>query len=153
MRRLASRRDVLQGLGLGWLPLLQATRSYGASPLAPKRFVCVLQPFGYRMNSWLPGLLAKLLGMMKAGPAGATLLEQSVVLWATTMKDGADRNIQSVPWLLAGQCGGYFKTGQVADSAGKPLHGVLAEICSAMGTPVEFFGDRAFGTPIGGLRA
>src|SRR5437762_7970956 len=100
------------------------------------------------------GLLARLLDAMKAsGTAGSTLLDASAVLWATTMRDGADRNVQSVPWLLAGKCGGYFKSGQVADSAGKPLHGVLAELCNAMDVPVEFFGDRAFGTPMGALKA
>src|SRR5439155_26950526 len=106
------------------------------------------------VDKWFMSRLAQLLEMMKAsGTAGATLLDASVVLWATTMRDGADRNTQSVPWLLAGKCGGYFKTGQVADSAGKPLHGVLAEICNAMDVPVEFFGDRAFGTPMAGLKA
>jgi hypothetical protein len=69
------------------------------------------------------------------------------------MNDGADGNAQKLPWLLAGKCGGYLKTGQVADSAGKPLHGVLAELCNAMEVPVASFADAIYGTPMAGLKA
>jgi hypothetical protein len=104
-------------------------------------------------DRWFMELFARLLAAMSTGTAGATLLDQSAVLWATTMSDGPDSNVQKLPWLLAGKCGGYFKTGQVAASTGKPLHGVLAEICNAMQMPVEFYGDRAFGAPMAGLKA
>ena len=104
-------------------------------------------------DKWFMGLFARLLAAMSAGPAGASLLDQSAVLWATTMNDGGDRNAQKLPWLLAGKCGGYFKTGRVADSAGKPLHGVLAQLCNALEVPVEFYGDKTFGAPMAGLEA
>jgi hypothetical protein len=128
--------------GAEWAAIAQAPAPTGAFP-DRKRLI----------DKWLMGLFAKLLGMMAAGPAGATLLDQSAVLWGTPMRDGADGNQQAVPWLLAGKCGGYFKTGQVADSAGKPLHGVLAELCNAMEIPTEFFGDRTLGAPMAGLKA
>jgi hypothetical protein len=105
-------------------------------------------------DKWFMTLFARLLASMAAaGPAGATLLDQSAVLWATTMNDGSDGNVQKLPWLLAGKCGGHLKTGQVADSAGKPLHGVLAELCNAMEVPVASFADATYGTPMAGLKA
>jgi hypothetical protein len=129
----------IPGAGADWGRIARAP----ARPTAdPKRLA----------DRWFMGLFARLLGAMSAGPAGATLLDHSAVLWATTMNDG-DSNAQKLPWLLAGKCGGYFRTGQVADSAGKPLHGVLAEICNALQVPVEFYGDRAFGAPMAGLAA
>jgi hypothetical protein len=124
--------------GAEWAAVAQAPAPAGAA-LDRKRL----------MDKWLMGLLAKLLDQL----AAAQLLDDSVVLWGTPMRDGADANMQAIPWLLAGSCGGYFKTGQVADSAGKPLHGVLAELCNAMGVPVEFFGDRTIGAPMSGLKA
>jgi hypothetical protein len=131
-----SRRD-----GADWISIAQAVPSATGDR---KRLV----------DRWFMALFAKLLAAMRATPAGtATLLDQSAVLWATTTSDGLDGSNQKLPWLLAGKCGGYFKTGQVADSAGKPLHGVLAELCNAMDTPVEFFADRTFGTPMPGLKA
>ena len=140
------------GISLGFVPGMPLTDGADWARIArasappagdPKRLA----------DKWFMGLFAKLLAAMSAGPAGATLLDQSAVLWATTMNDGADRNAQKLPWLLAGTCGGYFKTGQVADSAGKPLHGVLAQLCNAIGVPVEFYGDKTFGAPMTGLAA
>jgi hypothetical protein len=97
--------------------------------------------------------LAQLLDQMKAIPDGdATLLDQSVVLWASNTEDGGTHSARKIPWLLAGSCGGYFATGQSAASAGKPLNGVLAEICNAMGVPVASFGDPSIGAPMAGLR-
>jgi uncharacterized protein DUF1552 len=89
-------------------------------------------------------LLAKMSGTVT--PDGA-LIDTSVVLWANTMHDGADLDSQRIPWMLGGNAGGYFKTGQCVASAGKPIGGVLTEICHAMGVT----GDP-FGPPMPGLR-
>jgi hypothetical protein len=68
------------------------------------------------------------------------------------MESGDTHGAQAVPWLLAGSAGGYFKTGQCASSAGKPLNGVLAEICNAMGVPTPWFGRQDIGAPMAGLK-
>jgi hypothetical protein len=100
------------------------------------------------VDKWAMEVLADILAKMKTIPAlGGSLLESSAVLWATTHENGGNHNAQAVPWILAGKAGGTLDTGQCAASDGKPLRGVLAEICSAMGLAGE-----PFGPGIGGIR-
>jgi hypothetical protein len=104
------------------------------------------------VDKWWMGKFAELIVKMKAVPeAGKTLLDNSVVLWGNHMESGDTHGAQAVPWMLAGSCQGYFKTGQCAASAGKPLNGVLAEICNAMGVPTPWFGRQDIGAPLAGL--
>jgi hypothetical protein len=125
-----------------WETLARAQPPADGSP-DPKRLI----------DKWLMGALARLLDQMKAVPeADTTLLGNSVVLWATPMEDGATGNAQRVPWLLAGSCQRTFKTGQVVATAGKPINGVLSELCNAMDVPVTSFGDPTHGGPLPGLR-
>ena len=62
------------------------------------------------------------------------------------MQDGVNHVAEKIPWLLAGKCGGYFATGQCADSAGKSLNGVMSDICQAFGL------KPAFGATWAGLK-
>jgi hypothetical protein len=64
-----SRRELLKklGIGVGCLPLLQATRSYAQPAKFPKRFICHLQTEGYRMPAWQP----------KEGPLASQTLPDS----------------------------------------------------------------------------
>lgn len=107
-------------------------------------------------DKWCMSQLAGLLERMKAIPeVGGTMLSNSVVLMTNHMEDGQNHDTQKLPWILAGQCGGYFKTGQCAQSAGKPLNGVLADVANALGVPMTLnaWGDVAYGRPWDGLRA
>ena len=102
------------------------------------------------VDKWWMQQLAELLQQLKAIPdlGGSTLFDNTVVLWANTMDDGADENPQKLPWILAARAGsGGFRTGQCAASAGQPSSGVLAAICQAMGVP------SGFGPPLPGLLA
>jgi len=115
------------GAGRGWLDLAR-NGTLGGSDL--KRIV----------DRWLMEKLAGLLGRLQGVPVpGGTLLDGSVVLWGSQMHDG-DGGDPRVAWLLAGRGGGYFKTGQCAPTAGKPLTGVLADICKAFAVPGQPFG-------------
>ena len=106
------------------------------------------------VDKWCMGQFASLLDRMKAVvEPGGTMLDNSVVLITNHMQDGANHDTQKVPWILGGSCQGYFKTGQCALSAGNPINGVLADVCNAMGVPVDYFGDSGFGKPWVGLRA
>jgi hypothetical protein len=106
------------------------------------------------VDKWCITQFASLLDQMTAIPEpGGTMLDNSVVLITNHMQDGANHDTQKLPWMLAGSCQGYFKTGQSALSAGNPINGVLADVCNAMGVPVTYFGDPGFGKPWVGLRA
>jgi hypothetical protein len=104
-------------------------------------------------DKWCMSQLAELIVRMKAIPEeGGTMLSNSVVLWTNHMEDGQNHNCQKLPWILAGQGGGYFRTGQCASSAGKPLNGVLADVANAIGAPMASWGDASYGKPWPGLR-
>jgi hypothetical protein len=101
------------------------------------------------LDEWCMNRFATLLAQLKATPADTrTLLDSTVVLWANHMDDGRSRNPQKIPWMLAGNVGGFFRTQQCAASAGKPTSGVLAEICNAFGMT-----KHPFGAAMDGLRA
>src|SRR3954451_17148899 len=105
------------------------------------------------VDTWCMQQLGELIARMKAIPEeGGTMLSNSVVLWTNHMEDGQNHNCQKLPWILAGQAGGYFKTGQCALSAGKPLNGVLADVANALGVPMASWGDASYGKPWPGLR-
>jgi len=56
---------------------------------------------------------AKLVGMLdgiKNGD-GSTLLDSSAAVWFQDSSDGCARNLNNLPIIQAGNCGGYFKTG------------------------------------------
>jgi hypothetical protein len=105
-------------------------------------------------DKWCMQQFAELIARMKAIPEeGGTMLSNSVILWTNHMEDGQNHNCQKLPWLLAGQAGGYFKTGQCALSAGKPISGVLADVANAIGVPMVSWGPESYGKPWDGLKA
>jgi hypothetical protein len=105
-------------------------------------------------DKWCMQQMAELLVRMKSIPEeGGTMLSNSVVLWTNHMEDGQNHNCQKLPWILAGQAGGYFKTGQCALSAGKPISGVLCDVANAIGVPMTSWGNESYGKPWDGLKA
>jgi hypothetical protein len=108
------------------------------------------------VDKWCMGQFAALLDRMKAiAEPGGTMLDNSVVLITNHMEDGSNHDTQKLPWILAGNCQGYFKTGQCALSAGNPIGGALADVYNAVipDAPVTYFGDATHGKPWVGLRA
>jgi hypothetical protein len=106
------------------------------------------------VDRWCMTRCADLLTMLQNVPEGdGTMLDNTVVLWANHMEDGENHGAQKLPWMLAGNVDGYFKTGQCIASSGRAMTGVLAEICLAMGVPVDYFGDPETGQPMPELRA
>ena len=107
-----------------------------------------------KVDKWTMGKFAELLTMLKAVPEGTgTMLDNTVVLWANHMEDGANHGAVKIPWIIAGKGQGYFKTGQSLPSTGRDIGGVMAELCAAMDVPVPFFGDANTGKPMPELRA
>lgn len=56
---------------------------------------------------------AKLVGMLDGiqNSDGTTLLDNTATVWFQEMSDGNAHNLNNLPIIQAGSCGGYFKTG------------------------------------------
>lgn len=56
---------------------------------------------------------AKLVGMLNGitNADGSTLLDNTATVWFNEMSDGDAHNLNNLPIIQAGGCGGYFKTG------------------------------------------
>jgi hypothetical protein len=90
------------------------------------------------VDKWFMERFAILLDRMKAVPQdGGTLLSNSVVLFGNHMQDGSNHDANHLPWIMAGQCAGFFKTGQCLQD-GKPTNGAMTEICNAFGVMSPF---------------
>lgn len=100
-----------------------------------------------KCDRWFQDQIAYLIQQMKSvtDPTGKTLLDSSVVVGMNNMRTGTHETT-AVPVVMAGSCGGYFKTGRsLALPAGTPNNGLLIALCNAMGTPVTTFGQTSYG--------
>jgi hypothetical protein len=75
--------------------------------------------------------MATLVDRMKAIPADdGTLFSSSIVLFGNHMQDGSNHDGNHLPWISAGNLGGYFKTG-VCLPDHQPSTGFMGEVCKA----------------------
>lgn len=97
-------------------------------------------------------LLADLASIPEPGPNSVTMLDNCVVVWASTMLVGD--HSPSLPWILAGKCGGYFKTGQyLASAQDKPVNHILVDLAHAMDVPIDYLANPDVRGPMPGLKA
>jgi hypothetical protein len=66
-----------------------------------------------KIDAYYAQKFAKLVGMMDGlqNSDGSTLLDNSAVVWFNQFSDGLAHNLNNLPIVQAGGCGGYFKTG------------------------------------------
>jgi hypothetical protein len=66
-----------------------------------------------KIDAYYAQKFAKLVGMMDSvqNSDGTTLLDNSATIWFNEMSDGLAGNLNNLPIVQAGGCGGYFKTG------------------------------------------
>ena len=98
-------------------------------------------------DTWFQSQIAYLIGQMKSitDATGQSMLDNSVIVGMNSMRTGTHETT-SVPVVMAGSCGGYFKTGRsLALPAGTPNNGLLVALCNAMDTPVTTFGEASYG--------
>jgi hypothetical protein len=99
------------------------------------------------VDQWCMQQFADMIALFKSVPEdGGTMLDNSVILFGNHMQDGSNHDETKIPWALAGSGGGYFATGQCPASAGKPLNGVMTDICNAFGV------QSPYGATWGGLK-
>ncbi len=98
---------------------------------------------------------AKLVGLLDGvkNADGSTLLDDTAAVWLHDVSDGAAENLNNLPIIQAGSCGGYFKTGwainvDTANTGAANLTQGGSELQCADGTPSGTFNgiDQSTGT-------
>jgi hypothetical protein len=101
------------------------------------------------VDSWYAAGFAYLVGRLNGITEGdGTLLDHSATVWFQQESDGNAHNLNNLPILQAGNCGGYFKTGWAINVEGaKPdmTAGHSDEDCANGQTPFANLDD--WGTP------
>ncbi|MES1188473.1 MAG: DUF1552 domain-containing protein [Myxococcales bacterium] len=101
-----------------------------------------------KCDTWFQSQLAYAIGGMKT----AGLLDRGVMLAMNSMRHGM-HEFNNVPAMLAGNAGGYFKTGRsikLPDNTAN--NGILIALANALGVPTQTFGHAAYGGELAVLR-
>jgi hypothetical protein len=103
-----------------------------------------------KIQIWYQQQFAYLLGKMDAIKEGTrTLLDNSIVLWATEIGEARDHDLMMMPYVLAGSAGGKIRAGRLLDysSNRRDNNQMLVSIGQAMGaTDLMSFGDSSGAT-------
>lgn len=95
------------------------------------------------INRWHVEQLAYLLGRMQSVQEGErTLLDNSMILFASGFRDGNRHDPHNLPLVLAGRAGGTLTPGRhLVYEKNTPLCNLYQSMLKRMGTPVEHFAD------------
>lgn len=104
----------------------------------------------------LASLLSQLAAVKEAD--GQRLLDHTAVLWCGQIGYGS-HNLEDLPWMVAGSCGGAIKTGRwlklpkyAKSSRGWPHNDLFVSLANAMGIETNVFGNPACcGGPLAGV--
>jgi hypothetical protein len=104
-----------------------------------------------RINRWHVEQFKYMLDKMSAIKEGdGTLLDNSMLLFGSCMRDGNSHNPRNLPLVLAGKAGGTIKGGRhLVHKKNTPLCNLFVSMLDRMGTPVKQFGDST--GPLPGL--
>ena len=96
-----------------------------------------------KINQWHVEQYGYMLGRMKQIREGdSTLLDNSMVVFGSGIRDGNKHDPKNLPVVLAGRAGGAIKTGRhLVYKKRTPLCNLYASMLDRMGAPVEHFGD------------
>jgi hypothetical protein len=90
-----------------------------------------------QIDQWYAGKYARLVGLFDSIKEGSgTLLDNTATMWLQELSDGAAHNLNNLPIVVSGSCGGYLKTGQVinVEGTGTPQMGNSDMSCQNGGT-------------------
>ena len=100
-----------------------------------------------KIQIWYQQQFAYLLGKMDAIKEGdRTLLDNSIVLWATEIGESTQHDLMMMPYVLAGSASGKIRAGRLLDfsSNRRDNNQMLVSIGQAMGaTDLTSFGDAS----------
>ena len=99
------------------------------------------------INNWFATEFAYLLDKMRAVDEGeCSLLDNTVVVWCNELSGGAAHSRSDMCYVLAGSCGGHFRTGRHLQYGGDPHNNLLVSLARAMDLDVDTFGNAAYCT-------
>ncbi len=103
------------------------------------------------INKWHVEQYAYLLRKLKCMKEGdSTVLDNSMVLFASALSDGNSHNMHKLPLVLGGRGGGRIDTGQhLTFAEDSPAANLYVSMLDAFGAPVERFADST--GPLQGL--
>lgn len=96
-----------------------------------------------RISQWHVEQYAYLLNRLKSMREGeSTVLDNSMVMFASALSDGNKHDPHRLPIVLAGSAGGRINTGQhLCYAEDTPLANLYVSLLDAFGNPVERFAD------------
>jgi hypothetical protein len=96
-----------------------------------------------RITRWHVEQFAYLLDrLQKIKEGSSTLLDNSMILFGSSMSDGNRHDPNNLPILLGGRAGGQLAPGRhIASEKNTPLCNLYVSMLNKMGTPVKSFGD------------
>jgi hypothetical protein len=102
---------------------------------------------------WYAEQVAYLLQRMSEIPEGeGTMLDHVVLLWVNELAQGNTHSHVRMPFVMAGNLGGYFRTGRYLAYDHLSHNNLLVSMQNAFGIEAQTFGDPAFCTgPLSGL--
>jgi Protein of unknown function (DUF1552) len=100
-----------------------------------------------QIDTWFYSQVASLVAQLAASPeGGSTALDNSVILVSNDMNEGSAEEVTSIPYLIIGSAGGFFKQGTCVQFAENvPNNQLLTSVCHAMGLPVTSVGTTYLG--------
>ena len=102
------------------------------------------------IDRWYAKKYAKLVGLLDSiGEGGGKLLDNTATVWLPELSDGAAHNLNNLPIVVAGSCGGYLKQGEVVQlETAKPDAGKSDSTCQTTGGAIGFTGSSGGNVPI-----
>ncbi len=104
----------------------------------------------HKVDDWYAEKFAHLVGQLDGlGEGDGTMLDNTATVWFQEDSDGNSHNLNNMPILQAGGCGGYFKTGQavnVDDGSPGLTVGNSEGLCTDPGTSFDFTQVDSTGT-------
>lgn len=104
-----------------------------------------------KINRWHSEQLAYFIEKLRSIKEGErNLLDNSMILFGSSMSDGNRHDPNNLPIVLAGRAGGKIDTGRyIACPKNTPLCNLYVSMLERMGTPVDAFGDSTAALEIG----
>lgn len=105
------------------------------------------------IDTWYADQFGYLVGKLNEFDEGnGTILDNSAVVYFQEMSDGNSHNLNNMPIIQAGSCGGYFKTGQIVnviDGAANLSQGRSDAACASGGNEQNptTFNNKPTATP------